>query len=133
MNIVVGRCYPRETLVEFMKLCQKYQIHLISDEIYALSVWKNEEAPNADTFVSILSLDPAGVIDPSLVHVMWGMSKVSVPLKLASDLNAHVPLGFWRQRLENWMPTKSAQRRDTEGSEAIFVRSPSNTSLKHGI
>ena len=59
-----------------MKLCQKYQIHLISDEIYALSVFKNEEAADAAPFTSILSIDPAGIIDPSLVHVIWGMSKV---------------------------------------------------------
>ncbi|RMX88152.1 hypothetical protein D0868_14866 [Hortaea werneckii] len=32
----LGRPYPRETLIEFMKLCEKYQIHLLSDEIYAI-------------------------------------------------------------------------------------------------
>jgi aspartate/methionine/tyrosine aminotransferase len=63
-------------LVELMKLCQKYQIHLISDEIYALSVFKNPEAPNAPGFVSVLSIDTTDIIDPHLVHVLWGMSKV---------------------------------------------------------
>ena len=71
----LGRCYPRQTLIELMKLCQKYRIHLISDEIYGLSVWANEEAPDAAPFISILSIDPSGIIDPSLVHVIWGMSK----------------------------------------------------------
>ncbi|OJJ59712.1 hypothetical protein ASPSYDRAFT_57256 [Aspergillus sydowii CBS 593.65] len=32
----VGRCYPTETLIEILKFCNKHQIHLISDEIYAL-------------------------------------------------------------------------------------------------
>ena len=59
-----------------MKLCQKYRIHLISDEIYALSVWKNDDAPNAEPFTSVLSINLAGIIDPELVHVVWGMSKV---------------------------------------------------------
>lgn len=59
-----------------MKFCQKYQIHLISDEIYALSVFENPEAPDAPGFVSALSIDMTGIIDPHLVHVLWGMSKV---------------------------------------------------------
>ena len=59
-----------------MKLCQRHKIHLISDEIYALSVWQNPEVPDAATFKSVLSIDTTGVIDPRLVHVLWGMSKV---------------------------------------------------------
>ena len=60
-----------------MKFCQKYRIHLISDEIYALSVFENPEAPGAPDFVSVLSIDTKDIIDPHLVHVLWGMSKVS--------------------------------------------------------
>ena len=71
-----GRCYPREVLIELMKFCQRHQIHLISDEIYALSEWQNPEAPDAVTFTSVLSFDTTGIIDPTLVHVLWGMSKV---------------------------------------------------------
>ena len=58
-----------------MKLCQKHRIHFISDEIYALTVWKNDEAPNAATFTSALAIDLDGVIDSHLVHVLWGLSK----------------------------------------------------------
>ena len=61
-----------------MKFCQRHQIHLISDEIYALSVWSNPEAPNAVTFTSVLSIDTTDIIDPGLIHVLWGMSKVSL-------------------------------------------------------
>lgn len=60
-----------------MELCQKHRIHLISDEIYAISVFKNREVPDAPTFVSVLSIDMTGIIDPALVHVLWGISKVS--------------------------------------------------------
>lgn len=74
----LGRCYPRETLIKLMQLCQKYQMHFISDEIYALSVWENTvdqlEAPPVP-FESALSIDTVGIIDPGLVHVLWGMSK----------------------------------------------------------
>jgi aspartate/methionine/tyrosine aminotransferase len=64
-----------------MKLCQRYQIHLISDEIYALSVWKNPEVPYAVEFTSVLAIDLTDIIDPNLVHVLWGMSKASHHLK----------------------------------------------------
>lgn len=85
--MVAGRCYPRDVLIELMKLCQKYRIHLISDEIYALSVFENPEAPDAPGFVSILSIDTRNIIDPHLVHVLWGMSKVRIGAGLGCCLN----------------------------------------------
>jgi xeroderma pigmentosum group C-complementing protein len=70
----LGRCYPRETLVALLQFCQKYQIHLISDEVYALSVY--EEDNSTDGFVSVLSIEPANIgVNPALIHVLYGMSK----------------------------------------------------------
>lgn len=79
----LGRVYSRETLVAFMKLCQKYQIHLISDEAYALSIWINtvddptreSDCPGFSPFESILGIDTTGIIEPHLVHCIWGPSK----------------------------------------------------------
>ncbi|KAL7269323.1 hypothetical protein RUND412_008020 [Rhizina undulata] len=71
----LGKCYNRETLVALLKFCQKHRIHLISDEIYALTVFKNKEYPDAVTFTSVLSIDLEGIIDKELVHVLYGMSK----------------------------------------------------------
>lgn len=73
----LGRCYTRDVIIKFMQLCQKYQIHLISDEVYALSIWKNtvDQHPQPVEFVSTLSIDTAGIIEPRLFHVLWGMSK----------------------------------------------------------
>ncbi|KAJ6151006.1 acc synthase, partial [Penicillium chermesinum] len=70
----LGRCYPRETLVEILHLCDSKGIHLISDEIYALSAQDREDRPSEE-FVSVRSIDLTNVIDPSQVHVMYGMSK----------------------------------------------------------
>ncbi|KAJ4292727.1 hypothetical protein N0V90_009390 [Kalmusia sp. IMI 367209] len=74
----LGRCYSRDTIVGLMKLCQKYRIHLISDEIYALSVWENIvdrlETPPMP-FESVLSIATKDIIDPALVHALWGFSK----------------------------------------------------------
>lgn len=71
----LGRCYPTATLKKLCQFCQQYQIHLISDEIYALSVFKTAENADAPGFTSILALDTEGLIDKDLVHCLYGMSK----------------------------------------------------------
>lgn len=60
-----------------MKLCQKYQIHLLSDEIYALTTFGTEDIPSPTPFTSLLSIGKEGIIDPGLCHVIHGLSKVS--------------------------------------------------------
>lgn len=65
-----------------MRFCSRNGLHLISDEIYALSVWDNPRLPNATPFRSVLSIDIEELIDPNTVHVVWGLSKV----------RSHVPL-----------------------------------------
>lgn len=57
-----------------MKFCQKHQIHLISDEIFACSVFDSGE-PSTVPFTSLLSIDTGGLIDPLLCHVIYAMSK----------------------------------------------------------
>lgn len=71
-----GQCYPPETLVALLRLCAAKGIHLISDEIYALSVYNRDDRPS-ETFTSIRAIDFSGIIDPRQVHVLYGMSKVS--------------------------------------------------------
>ncbi|MCJ1290796.1 hypothetical protein MMC34_002338 [Xylographa carneopallida] len=70
----LGKCYPPETLVALLRLCAAKGIHLISDEIYALSVYNRDDRP-AEEFTSIRSIDSSGIIDPRQVHVLYGMSK----------------------------------------------------------
>ncbi|CAG9982668.1 unnamed protein product [Clonostachys byssicola] len=72
----LGRCYPKKVLVELMQLCEKYKIHFISDEIYALSTWENTvDEVEPVPFESVLSIDTKDLIDPSRVHIIWGISK----------------------------------------------------------
>ncbi|KAK7424434.1 hypothetical protein QQX98_000399 [Neonectria punicea] len=66
---------PPETLEVFMAFCGKQQLHFISDEIYAKSVFASPTASNPRPFVSSLTLKTCGVIDPKLVHVLYGASK----------------------------------------------------------
>lgn len=73
----LGRCYPRKVLIGLMKLCQAYGIHLICDEIFALSTWENtvDKEPPPVNFESVLSINPKEIIDGHRIHVIWGMSK----------------------------------------------------------
>ena len=73
----MGRCYSKEVIIELMKLCAKYNLHLISDEVYALSTWENDidTKPATVPFTSCLSVDTTGIISQSQVHVVWGVSK----------------------------------------------------------
>jgi len=69
-----GQCYPRETLIGLLKLCASKGIHLISDEIYALTVYNRDDRVS-ESFTSVRAIDSTGLIDPSLIHVLYGMSK----------------------------------------------------------
>jgi aspartate/methionine/tyrosine aminotransferase len=71
----LGEPYEVAALEGYLKLCSKYNIHLISDEVYAKAIFPSQDIPNPFPFVSVLSLDLEKFIDPSLVHVLYGMSK----------------------------------------------------------
>ncbi|EIN03513.1 PLP-dependent transferase [Punctularia strigosozonata HHB-11173 SS5] len=73
-NNPLGFNYERGTIVEYCRFCEKHGIHLINDEIYALSQFGGE---SATPFTSILSIDvekEAGC-NPARVHMLYGMSK----------------------------------------------------------
>lgn len=70
----LGKCYPKQTLINILDFCEKHRIHLISDEIYACSVFDSGEE-DAVPFTSILSLPVDKHIDPSRLHVIYGLSK----------------------------------------------------------
>ncbi|KAL2193660.1 putative aminotransferase class I and II family protein [Corynascus similis CBS 632.67] len=71
----LGRCYPVETIEEIASFCGRHGLHLISDEIYAKSVFVNPRAPGPVPFTSVLALDLTDRIDSHLVHVAYGASK----------------------------------------------------------
>ncbi|KAL8686249.1 MAG: hypothetical protein Q9224_005507, partial [Gallowayella concinna] len=58
-----------------MRFCQRHQIHLISDEIYAKSIYTTPSNTTATPFTSALSIPTTTLIDPALVHILYGMSK----------------------------------------------------------
>ncbi|RFU26141.1 hypothetical protein B7463_g10197, partial [Scytalidium lignicola] len=70
-----GRFYPTDVIKAYLQLCSKYNIHFISDEVYANSVFSSSDFPNPPQFESVLSLNIEEYISPSLVHCLYGMSK----------------------------------------------------------
>ncbi|KAH8586954.1 putative aminotransferase class I and II family protein [Bisporella sp. PMI_857] len=71
----LGRCYPIKTLQAIARFCQQHNLHLISDEIYANSTFKNASFPSAEPYRSFLSIELENLIDPKQLHVLYGMSK----------------------------------------------------------
>jgi hypothetical protein len=69
-----GQCYTSSALVAILNLCQKYSIHLISDEIYASSVYHTDASHPG--FTSVLAVASEYIVDAHFVHVVYGMSKV---------------------------------------------------------
>ncbi|KAE8409507.1 pyridoxal phosphate-dependent transferase [Aspergillus pseudonomiae] len=70
----VGRCYPAETLKAILRFCNRHSLHLISDEVYASCVFDSGD-PSAVPFTSVLSIATPELIDPDLVHLLYGFSK----------------------------------------------------------
>ncbi|KAJ4390994.1 hypothetical protein N0V93_004593 [Gnomoniopsis smithogilvyi] len=69
-------CYPRDTLESCVKFCAKHNLHLISDEVYALSTFPSPDVQRTDPFVSVLSLDLDCLeAKKSQVHTVWSTSK----------------------------------------------------------
>eukprot|EP00033_Pygsuia_biforma_P003503 GCRY01003834.1.p1 GENE.GCRY01003834.1~~GCRY01003834.1.p1 ORF type:complete len:457 (+),score=47.92 GCRY01003834.1:123-1373(+) len=66
-NNPFGEVYSKEELEQFVKICEKYRIHLVSDEIYCRSVHKGE-------FVSVLGANVSESFLP-YVHIIYGFAK----------------------------------------------------------
>ncbi|XP_042866342.1 probable inactive 1-aminocyclopropane-1-carboxylate synthase-like protein 2 [Penaeus japonicus] len=64
----LGNSFSPEVLREIFAVCARHQMHVIVDEIYALSVF-DSSAPHH----SVLSLKD--LPDPERTHVLWGLSK----------------------------------------------------------
>ena len=62
----LGRVYSADTLVALAQFCARHRLHLVVDEIYAMS--------SREAFSSALSVDFGPHRDN--VHVLWGLSKV---------------------------------------------------------
>ena len=73
----LGRFYSRKMLEEIAKFCGHRRLHLIADEIYALSGFKSDQPERLPGFTSVLSLadDPENGVFSENIHSLYGLSK----------------------------------------------------------
>ncbi|KAI9493257.1 pyridoxal phosphate-dependent transferase [Zychaea mexicana] len=73
----LGKCFSRESLETVLKFASKHTLHVISDEVYALSTFSHIlDEKQENPFTSLLSFGNLDqLIDPALVHVIYGFSK----------------------------------------------------------
>ncbi|EMC97585.1 hypothetical protein BAUCODRAFT_107204 [Baudoinia panamericana UAMH 10762] len=71
----LGKCYPPATIKAIASFCAKHNLHYLSDEIYAMSTWRNPNFPDATHFHSVLSVELSHIIRPEMVHVLYGAAK----------------------------------------------------------
>ncbi|KAG0098009.1 hypothetical protein BGZ93_001391 [Podila epicladia] len=79
----LGRNYSREILIEFLRFASRNQVHILFDEIYALSIFDDKlvgpakvEQPDSVPFISVLSIPGLEqYCEKDLIHVAYGMSK----------------------------------------------------------
>lgn len=73
----LGRVYPEESIVGYASLAEKYDLHLLVDEIYGNQVYPSSLVPNPPPFVSTLAVDlpTLAKCDPARIHVVAGPSK----------------------------------------------------------
>jgi aspartate/methionine/tyrosine aminotransferase len=73
----VGRFYSNQALKEIAEFCGERGLHLVSDEIFAMSCFDNEEEGGLDTFTSVLSIpdDVEKNVRKENIHALYGASK----------------------------------------------------------
>ncbi|KAL3777955.1 hypothetical protein ACHAWO_011771 [Cyclotella atomus] len=81
-NNPLGVCYPPYVMQECIDWCREREVHLISDEIYAGSVYKNTTTLDKEaTFVSAMSLASNHEVSDSglglgpYIHLVYALSK----------------------------------------------------------
>jgi aspartate/methionine/tyrosine aminotransferase len=72
----LGRCYSKENLVSLIQFCHRNNLHLISDEVFALSEHGCSDLRKPRKFTSALAIDVVALgCDPAKIHVIWSVSK----------------------------------------------------------
>ena len=133
----LGRCYPPSTLIAFLEFCAKYEIHLVVDEIYAMSTYTPSSSSSSSSsevtpFSSILSIPYTYYISPNYVHHLYGLSKdfasgglrIGVLHTLNSDLQrAMTAIGafHWPSTISQIMAATILE--DDEFVEGFFAKS----------
>ncbi|KAL0574559.1 hypothetical protein V5O48_007396 [Marasmius crinis-equi] len=66
----LGRAYPVETIVGYAEIAEEFDLHLISDELFANQIFSSRLSPNPTPFTSVLSLPSSTKCNPARIHVL---------------------------------------------------------------
>ena len=70
------KCCQEDPIIAYIKLCQKYSIHLTVGEMYGISIYKlpgaQKDSIKPVPFKSILSIDSNKYIDKNYLHLLYG-------------------------------------------------------------
>ncbi|KAJ3035340.1 hypothetical protein HDV00_004068 [Rhizophlyctis rosea] len=72
-NNPTGRTLPREIIESYLDFAKDNGLHAIVDEVYALSVFREDADAGLAPFESVLSWDE--IPDPEKTHIVWSFSK----------------------------------------------------------
>ncbi|KAG8722270.1 hypothetical protein FRC08_004895 [Ceratobasidium sp. 394] len=115
----LAAAYSQQMIIEYARLAEEFNVHLIVDEVYGLQVFSSRYVPDPTPFVSILSLDIQALAgcNPARVHVIAGPTKDfgSSGLQVGSLISQHNPdLLLFVERAVQALPMSSA-------SDALFT------------
>lgn len=123
----LGICYPKETILECLDWCESKQVHLVSDEIYAGSVYRPEIAG----FKSILELAASRKegLGP-FVHWVYSLSKdfATSGLRVGSAYSENMDIRLPMQKLNDLCQISSQTQVWTESLLSKTENSQSWTS-----
>lgn len=94
----LGSCYSKQNLIDLMRFCHRHNLHLISDEVFALSEHGSSDLRQPRKFTSALAIDAAAHgCDASKIHVIWSLSK-DLGATGARLVSCVFPTGIFRVR-----------------------------------
>lgn len=136
----LGRTYPRDTLIALMKFASDHALHIIVDEVYALSthtVPLNTSSPTP--FTSAFGFDTTPYISPQYIHLLYSMSKdfASSGLKLGALLtkNTQLTAAVSSQVPLNWpgnaMQTLAALILEDDDGKDAFLEASARTAARN--
>jgi 1-aminocyclopropane-1-carboxylate synthase len=115
----LGQCYDREALVAYMQFAQKHKIHLIMDEVYALSVYDTSPstASAATPFTSALGLGCLWSQNEAVLRALAGLSLYNWP----SNVSEAIAVTILED--QSWIETFINTSRRRLGERSAFARS----------
>lgn len=137
----LGQSYSRETLISLMKFASRHKLHIIFDEVYALSAHNIPGEEGGANYTSAFSFDSSEYIDSNYIHLLYSTSKdfAAFGLRLGAVLtkNAELTRAIYNQVSFNWGGNAVQELgalilEDEEGKKAFIAKSRETAARNSG-